>query len=201
MKAHTLALSLVMSAAAVSPATTNETAQLPRQLEEVARLAGAITAVTNLTIQRATVWEGGWHLFPADVVAKIDKERLTIYKTSPTNQFVRRDAYYQEFVLANSFKGFAQYGWFADLAEAHSAFLYATTTTASPWYPNEELASKLTPRPDEVLFADSQGLILRQGAICIHVAVFSGPEDACMKHVIEIANCLLARLTAAQTNQ
>jgi len=191
-----------MIAPLMSHASTNMTEHLPPHLKQIAGVAASVAALPGLSVRRASVWEGGWHLFSTDMVVKIDGKGRVEYAEIATNQFTRKDAYYQQFTLAESFDGYVKYGSFPTPEEAHSAFLYATTTTASPWHSDAALAAQLTPKPDEVLFADGKSLIFRRGAICVHVAVLGVPAgDASMKHVVQIANRILAEIAAAETGK
>ena len=202
MNAHTftIILSLAMIAPVVSHASTNETEHLPPQLKHIAGVAKAVSLIPKLTVRRNSVWEGGWHVFSTDIVAKIEREGHVKHEEIATNQFAQADAYYQQFTIADTLHGFVKYGSFPTRDEAHSAFIFATTTTASPWYSDAAIAVQLTPKPDEVLFAERHTCIIRRGTTCVHVAVFGAAEDACMKLVIEIASRILAEMDAAGTS-
>lgn len=195
---HIASLLLLAMCAGMTRAATNDVAQLSPQMAYFARIAEAAEEVPTLKSEKGNVWQA-WGVFAPDLCKRAESGEMPT-ESWPTNDFKHVEGYEQPFTIGDTMKGNITYGTFATPEEAHAAFVYATTTTAAPWYSDPALAKEITPKPDEVLFAERHACIIRQGTTCVRVGMCVGDEDARMKHVIEIINRILAEMDAAGTN-
>lgn len=199
---HTYLLFASLTLSAMIYAASYDTVTTTFDSNCVNRIAQQMAKLPGIRAGEMRIRERSWGVLNPELCKRLENgEKASEVWTS--NAYTLVDGYGQDFTFNNNGAGFLRIGLFRSDEDAHAALRYHVAVTATIWEPNSSRAKEFSLSPDEVLFSGHNACLFRKGKACVLICIYKGEitEEESVKLIAEIANSILAELTADVTRE